>query len=158
MTPYENQLDRRIYFGMPQRVPLPLGLLFGQQDPRYYQRAMKLRAEAAKLKAAAAIRHDVPWNFYHKELLPDGRVRPALYPISHHIPPGKCLPDGALCDEGHDEQCCGRSAFCQNYWGTSKCVAYSRVTLADMHNPYQIQQNRLYKHFYRYMLSKVELR
>lgn len=137
---------RRIYPGK-YRQPLPISALF-RQNPSY-QSGMSLTANN---------RGKLPWNFYHNEVMPDGRIRPALYPISHHIPPGKCLPDGNLCDEGHDEQCCGRSAFCQNYWGISKCVAYSKVTMADMHNPYQIQQNRVYKHYYRYMLSKVELK
>jgi len=98
----------------------------------------------------------IPWNFHHNEMTADGRIRPALYPISHHIPPGRCLPEGSLCDNAHDEQCCGSSNFCQNYWGISKCVAFADVTADDIQNPVKIAQNRRIKYFYNQMLQNVK--
>lgn len=137
--------NRRQYYGGDGRFYQPLGALF---TPPSSQSPSVANVNEDVLK-------NVPWNYYHNEIIPDGRIRPALYPISYHIPPGKCLPDGSLCDKGHDEQCCGASAFCQDYWGISKCVAYSKVTPNDIHNPSKIQENRLLKYFYKQMLTKV---
>lgn len=97
----------------------------------------------------------VPWNYYHSEYLPDGRIRPALYPIAKHIPYGLCLPENSLCDQGHDEQCCGAASFCVNYWGLNKCVAYRQLSENDLRNPLQIEYNTNYKNYYNYWSQKA---
>ncbi|XP_057304842.1 uncharacterized protein LOC130641859 [Hydractinia symbiolongicarpus] len=97
----------------------------------------------------------IPWNYNHAEKLPDGRIRPALYPIAKHIPTGKCLPESSLCDKGHDEQCCGAATFCVDFWGISKCLAFRRQSLDDLHNLYQIRNNINYKNYHRYLTSSI---
>lgn len=97
----------------------------------------------------------IPWNYNHAEKLPDGRTRPALYPIAKHIPTGKCLPESSLCDKGHDEECCGAATFCVDFWGISKCLAFRRQSLDDLHNLYQIRNNMNYKNYHRYLTSSI---
>ena len=99
----------------------------------------------------------IPWNYFHAEYLPDGRIRPALYPIAKHIQQGKCLPETSLCDKGLHEQCCGSLTFCVDYWGISKCLAFGRINSADYHDPYQIVNNLNYKNYYRDLLLNKKI-
>ncbi|XP_065655027.1 uncharacterized protein LOC105845670 [Hydra vulgaris] len=97
----------------------------------------------------------IPWDYYNPEYLPDGRIRPPLYPISKYLRPGTCLPESSLCDKGRHEQCCGAATFCTDFWGISKCLAHQKLNENDYHNPLQIEVNNFMKSNYNFWLAAL---
>lgn len=67
-----------------------------------------------------------------------------------------CLPEGSLCDPGHDEQCCGQSSFCINYWGAGKCLAFTELDRNDFSDDKKKKSNLNYKNYFNYLLQNVK--
>ena len=67
-----------------------------------------------------------------------------------------CLPENSVCDVGHDNQCCGPSSFCIDYWGAGKCLAFNQLEQNDFTDESKKMSNLNYKSYYNYLLQMVK--